>query len=57
MPSCQSYGCSNKGSGKSFKQELKMFRIFIFMTQKNTKPEQKDGSITFEQDIQLKVFI
>ena len=39
------------------KRELKMFRIFIFLTQKNTKPEQKDGSITLEQDIQLKVFI
>ena len=36
-----------------FKQELKMFRIFIFLTQKNTKPEQKDGSITFEQDTLL----
>ena len=57
MPSCQSYGCSNKSSGKGFKQELKMFRIFIFLTQKNTKPDQKDGSITLEQDIQLKVFI
>ena len=57
MPSCQSYGCSNETSGKSFKQEFKMFRIFIFLTQKKTKPEQKDGSITLEQDIQLKVFI
>ena len=26
-----------------------MFCIFIFLTQKNTKPEQKDGSITLEQ--------
>ena len=38
------------------KQELKMFRIFIFLNQKKTKPEQKDGSITLEHDIQLKVF-
>ena len=51
------HGCSNKSCGKFFKQELKMFRIFIFLTQKKTKPEQKDGSITLEQDIQLKVFI
>ena len=40
---------------ESFKQELKMFRIFIFLTQKKKKREQKDGSL--EQDIQLKVFI
>ena len=53
MPSCQSYSCSNKSSGK----ELKMFRIFILLTQKKTKPEQKDGSITLQQDTQLKVFI
>ena len=42
MPNCQSYGCSNKSSGKSFKEELKMICFFNFPDPKKYKAREPE---------------